>query len=87
MAGLRHGSMLVEVFAPRDLDTQSPHDQDELYIVVAGTATLEHSGALTTACAGDVLFVPAFAEHRFIEISEDFQTWVVLYGPIGGEEP
>jgi mannose-6-phosphate isomerase-like protein (cupin superfamily) len=34
---------------------------------------------------GDALFVPAYAEHRFAEFSEDFAAWVVFYGPQGGE--
>jgi gentisate 1,2-dioxygenase len=35
--------------------------------------------------AHDVLFVPAFQEHRFIDFSDDFQVWVVFYGTKGGE--
>jgi mannose-6-phosphate isomerase-like protein (cupin superfamily) len=34
---------------------------------------------------GDVLFVPAGVEHRFEDFSDDFVTWVVFYGPEGGE--
>jgi uncharacterized protein YjlB len=33
----------------------------------------------------DLLFVPAGMEHRFEAMSEDFATWVVFYGPAGGE--
>ena len=43
--GIRHGSLLVEVFAPRGEDTQTPHEQDELYIVVSGTASFEVRGS------------------------------------------
>jgi len=32
-----------------------------------------------------LLFVPAGVEHRFEHFSEDFSTWVVFYGPRGGE--
>ena len=32
-----------------------------------------------------LLFVPAGMEHRFEDLSEDFGTWVVFYGPAGGE--
>jgi GNAT superfamily N-acetyltransferase len=35
---LRHGTMSLEIFAPRGIDRQSPHEQDELYIVVTGEA-------------------------------------------------
>ncbi|WP_371315724.1 cupin domain-containing protein [Granulicella sp. L46] len=37
--------------------------------------------------AGDVLFVPANALHRFVEFSDDFVTWAVFWGPDGGELP
>ncbi len=36
---------------------------------------------------GDVLFVPAGVAHRFEDFSDDFGTWVVFYGPEGGERP
>jgi len=34
---------------------------------------------------GDMLFVPAKMEHRFEDFSADFATWVLFYGPTGGE--
>jgi hypothetical protein len=30
--------------------------------------------------------VPAGVEHRFEEFSGDFGTWVIFYGPEGGEK-
>lgn len=82
---MRHGSMSVEIFAPRGTDRQSPHAQDELYIVARGTARFEHDAAVTDARAGDVLFVPAGDDHRFHDMSDDFATWVIFWGPAGGE--
>jgi len=35
---------------------------------------------------GDVLFVAAGVEHRFLNISDDFSAWVVFWGPKGGEQ-
>ena len=35
-----HGSMSVELYAPRGVDPQTPHAQDELYFVQGGSATL-----------------------------------------------
>jgi len=32
-----------------------------------------------------VLFVPAGVEHRFTRFTPDFVTWVIFYGPKGGE--
>lgn len=34
---------------------------------------------------GDLLFVPAGVEHRFGPFTDDFATWVLFYGPEGGE--
>ena len=82
---IKHGSMLLEVFAPRGSDQQSPHSQDELYIVISGVAELDRAGERMAARAGDALFVAAGVEHRFYGMSDDFITWVVLWGPEGGE--
>ena len=83
--GLRHESMRAELFAPIGEDTQQPHDQDELYIVLRGSGTFERDGVLADIAAGDVFFVEAGARHRFARFSDDFATWVVFWGPEGGE--
>ncbi|HSK44861.1 MAG TPA: cupin domain-containing protein, partial [Candidatus Binatia bacterium] len=31
-----HGTLTVEIYAPKGTDLQQPHTRDELYIVVAG---------------------------------------------------
>lgn len=82
---MRHGTMSVEIFAPRGTDRQSPHEQDELYIVAAGQAGFDHKGEVTQAVTGDVLFVPAGDPHFFFDMSADFATWVIFWGPRGGE--
>ncbi len=82
---MRHGTMSVEVFAPRAEDNQSPHEQDELYFVVSGSANFWHEGSTTPVETGDVLFVAAHDRHRFSKMTDDFVTWVVFWGPKGGE--
>jgi mannose-6-phosphate isomerase-like protein (cupin superfamily) len=81
----KHGTMSVEVFAPRGRDAQDPHDQDELYFVVGGSATFLREAERMAVTNGDVLFVPAGDLHHFEDMSEDFVTWVVFWGPKGGE--
>jgi mannose-6-phosphate isomerase-like protein (cupin superfamily) len=83
--GLRHGSMKVGVYAPQGADSQSPHKQDELYIVISGTGDFIKRGERTPFKSGDVLFVEAGMEHRFENFSTDFATWVIFWGPNGGE--
>jgi mannose-6-phosphate isomerase-like protein (cupin superfamily) len=82
---LRHGSLTVRYYAPRGRDEQTPHEQDEVYVVAQGHGTFFNGGRRHPFGPGDVLFVPAGAEHRFEAFSEDFGTWVVFYGPKGGE--
>lgn len=77
---LSHGSMSVEYFVPGRNDTQQPHKQDELYIIISGTSEFYRDKEIIICNKGDVLFVPAAMEHRFINASEDFATWVIFYG-------
>lgn len=84
---IRHGTMRVGVYAPRGEDTQTPHTQDELYIVIAGQGWFRRGEERRRFAPGDVLFVPAAMPHRFEEFSDEFATWVVFWGPEGGESP
>lgn len=82
---LSHGTMQVRFYAPRDNDPQTPHDQDELYIVCKGQGYFVNGEQRQRFIQGDVLFVPAGREHRFEEFSNDLEVWVIFYGPTGGE--
>lgn len=82
---MNHHSMSVELFQPEGEDVQQPHDQDELYVVVAGRAVFERDGEHVECASGDVLFVPAGMRHRFHEMEDEFATWVIFWGPLGGE--
>lgn len=82
---LRHGSLEVRWYAPRGSDAQTPHDRDEVYVVASGRAAFVRGAERVPVAAGDLLFVPAGLEHRFEELSGDFATWVMFYGPAGGE--
>jgi mannose-6-phosphate isomerase-like protein (cupin superfamily) len=84
--GIRHGSMRVGLYAPKGKDDQSPHTQDELYIIASGSGWFVKGEERIAFAPQDVLFVEAGAEHRFEDFSADFATWVVFWGPEGGEE-
>jgi len=81
----RHGTLTVMLYAPRGADNQSPHTRDEIYVIVRGTGRFRQGSGEAPFAPGDVLFVPAGEEHRFVEFSDDFATWVFFYGPEGGE--
>jgi mannose-6-phosphate isomerase-like protein (cupin superfamily) len=83
---LRHGSLLVEFYAPRGVDPQTPHTRDEVYVVVKGSGLFRNGTRLHPFQEGDLLFVPAGVEHRFEKFSDDLAVWVVFYGPEGGEK-
>lgn len=74
------GEFELEFFAPRDTDYQTPHDKDEFYIIVSGTADLLIEGEKFPCEVGDALFVEAKCEHHFENISKDFATWVIFFG-------
>ena len=82
---LAHGSVLVEYYAPRGVDTQKPHTRDELYFVISGTGWFVNGPERRHFGPGNAIFVPAGEDHRFEEFSDDFAVWVVFYGPEGGE--
>ncbi|MEZ5667505.1 MAG: cupin domain-containing protein [Alphaproteobacteria bacterium] len=82
---IRHGSMRVGLYAPRGSDPQEPHSQDELYIVARGSGQFVKDGDTRPVGPGDLIFVEAGAAHRFLDFSDDFVTWVVFWGPQGGE--
>jgi mannose-6-phosphate isomerase-like protein (cupin superfamily) len=80
------GSVSVEMYAPRQADRQLPHAQDELYVVHRGTGEFVMAKERQTFSAGSVFFVPAGEPHRFENFSDDFSTWVIFFGPQGGEQ-
>jgi mannose-6-phosphate isomerase-like protein (cupin superfamily) len=83
---MEHSSMSVEIYRPQRTDLQQPHRQDELYVVISGSGVFANNGIRNAFGPGDVLFVPAGIEHRFENFTDDFVTWVIFYGPVGGEE-
>ncbi len=81
----KHGSLSVEIYKPHNVDKQTPHTRDEIYVIASGSGEFILADQRTTFSPGDVLFVPAEKEHRFENFSDDFVTWVFFYGPEGGE--
>jgi mannose-6-phosphate isomerase-like protein (cupin superfamily) len=74
------GGLTLEIFAPRGVDYQTTHAQDELYIGIAGSAVLDIDGVEHACAPGDALFVPARVRHHFTRISDDFATWALFWG-------
>jgi len=82
---LRHGTLLVKFYQPQHVDEQTPHTRDEVYVVTSGQGWFVNGKGRHRFETGDVLFVAAGTVHRFEDFSDDFSTWVLFYGPEGGE--
>jgi mannose-6-phosphate isomerase-like protein (cupin superfamily) len=61
-------------------DTQTPHTEDEIYVVTSGRAVIETPGSAAPVAPGSVIFVPAREEHRFTNVTEDLAL-LVIFGP------
>ena len=83
---LNNCTMSIEYYAPEKIDEQTPHHQDEIYVIASGSSEFFRDGETVECKTGDVLFVPAGMEHRFVNFTDDFATWVIFYGPKGGEK-
>jgi len=64
-------------------DDQSPHTEDEIYVVRSGRATLVTTSGIVDVGPGSVVFVPAGERHKFTEVSEDLALLVVFAPPYG----
>lgn len=62
------------------VDTQRPHERDEIYYVISGSGKLLVDSDTLVAAPGVALFVAAKADHRFVEIDDDLELLVVFGG-------
>jgi mannose-6-phosphate isomerase-like protein (cupin superfamily) len=69
----------LEFYQPKEEDLQRPHARDEIYVVARGSGRFEAAGERRECSAGDAIYVPARTEHRFVDFSEDFATWVFFW--------
>jgi mannose-6-phosphate isomerase-like protein (cupin superfamily) len=61
-------------------DPQSPHTEDELYVVMSGRARVTVGDDIRAIKPGSVIFVAAEVEHRFHDIEERL-VLLVMFGP------
>jgi mannose-6-phosphate isomerase-like protein (cupin superfamily) len=79
-AALSVGTYLLPAGA---VDGQSPHTEDEIYVVTSGRARIVTPESSADVGPGSVVFVPAGEEHRFVDITEDLAL-LVVFGPAYG---
>jgi len=83
----QRGPLGVAFALPVPPTKQTPHTQDEIYVIVRGRGVLIHDGKRSPFESGDILFVAAGIEHQFEDVTDDLALWRVFYGPHGGEVP
>ncbi|HEX8582161.1 MAG TPA: cupin domain-containing protein [Acidimicrobiales bacterium] len=66
-------------------DPQQPHAEDEVYVVLAGSARLASGDDDVEVHAGTVAFVPAGEVHRFHHIADDLAVLVIFSPPETGD--
>jgi mannose-6-phosphate isomerase-like protein (cupin superfamily) len=59
-------------------DSQTPHREDEIYVVTAGHATFVSESEPAKVGPGDVIYVPVGEQHRFVDITEDLAVLVIF---------
>lgn len=57
-------------------DMQTPHDEDEVYLVLAGRARMKTGEEMLEVTPGTVLYIKATETHSFFEIEEDMTLMV-----------
>lgn len=62
------------------VDHQSPHTEDEVYVVMSGRATVTVGDNERKVGPGSIVFVPADVPHRFHDIESEL-VLVVAFGP------
>jgi len=65
------------------VDNQTPHTEDEIYVVKTGRATVVAASGTAAVGPGSVIYVPAGEEHRFTDVTEDLALIVVFAPPYG----
>jgi mannose-6-phosphate isomerase-like protein (cupin superfamily) len=75
---LSAGLYVLEVGAD---DPQEPHLEDEVYVVMAGRASLIAGANTHQVEPGHVIYVPKHMTHRFIDVTERLELLVIFAPP------
>lgn len=79
---LRESSMSIGLYILQagTADPQSPHDEDEVYVILNGRAQIMVDGEDRPVQKGSIVFVRKQIEHRFHSIVEDLEI-LVFFAP------
>lgn len=82
---IQHGTKRGLIYSPKMIDYQTPHKQDEAYIVVEGSGNFLRGDETVKFSKGDFLFVPTGMVHKFKEFIYALLIWVIFYGVLNCE--
>jgi mannose-6-phosphate isomerase-like protein (cupin superfamily) len=68
----------IYFLAAGSTDMQAPHDEDEVYVVLSGTARMRMGDEERSVGPGSLLYISATTEHSFFEIEEDMTLLVIF---------
>jgi len=79
---LRHASMSLGLYVlpAGGEDTQQPHNEDEVYVVLSGEGHVFVGGEEQAVTEGSIIFVPKRVEHYFHSIEEELRL-LVFFAP------
>ncbi|HWD95427.1 MAG TPA: cupin domain-containing protein, partial [Acidimicrobiales bacterium] len=82
---LRRADLSVGTYSLRAgaTDLQSPHAEDEVYVVTIGRGQFSSGGQTVEVGPGSVIFVPAHQPHFFHDVANDLAA-LVFFGPAYG---
>jgi mannose-6-phosphate isomerase-like protein (cupin superfamily) len=80
---LRSGALSVGLYVldAGAVDGQTPHHEDETYVVLAGRSRFTAGDEVRDVVAGDTIYVAAGVPHKFHDITERLELIVVFAPP------
>jgi len=83
----QRGTLNIKLSCPVRPNQQTPHAQDEVYVIIRGQGVLIHDGKRDEFVSGDLLFVAAGTEHHFEDFTDDLAVWVPVLAAHRGNGP
>lgn len=71
----------IAAYVPRRDGDFEACARDTVYVVIQGDGVFREQSSSRSFKTGDLIFVPAGAQHRFEAFSVDFASWVVSIPP------
>jgi mannose-6-phosphate isomerase-like protein (cupin superfamily) len=73
-------SVAMYILPGGEEDMQTPHSEDEVYLVTRGTGRVQIGDELADVGPGSLIYVAKDIEHRFLDYDEDLEI-LVLFAP------